>query len=55
MSEINAVGQRVVHGGEKYAESVIINDEAMSKLEECVKLAPLHNPANIIELMHVKI
>ena len=48
MSEINAVGHRVVHGGEKYAESVIINDEVMSKLEECVKLAPLHNPANII-------
>lgn len=48
MAEINAVGHRVVHGGEKYAESVLINDDVMKELEECVKLAPLHNPANII-------
>lgn len=48
MDEISAVGHRVVHGGEKYAESVLINDEVMASLEECVKLAPLHNPANII-------
>ncbi len=48
MDEISAVGHRVVHGGEKYAESVLINDEVMVSLEECVKLAPLHNPANII-------
>ncbi len=48
MDEISAVGHRVVHGGEKYAESVVINDEVMASLEECVKLAPLHNPANII-------
>ncbi|WP_040330701.1 acetate kinase [Clostridium ihumii] len=48
MSEINAVGHRVVHGGEKYASSVVITDDVMAKLEECIKLAPLHNPANII-------
>ena len=48
MDEISAVGHRVVHGGEKYSESVLVNDEVMKYLEECVKLAPLHNPANII-------
>ncbi|MEG0772280.1 acetate kinase [Clostridium sp.] len=48
MDEIAAVGHRVVHGGEKYAASVVINDDVMASLEECVKLAPLHNPANII-------
>lgn len=48
MDEISAVGHRVVHGGEKYAESVVIDEKVMESLEECVKLAPLHNPANII-------
>ncbi|MGH4138089.1 acetate/propionate family kinase [Clostridium sp.] len=48
LSEIGAVGHRIVHGGEKYASSVMINDEVMKNLEECAKLAPLHNPANII-------
>jgi acetate kinase len=48
MDEINAVGHRVVHGGEKYSESVLITDEVMVALEECSKLAPLHNPPNII-------
>ncbi|GAA0768854.1 acetate kinase [Clostridium subterminale] len=48
MDEISAVGHRVVHGGEKYSESVVIDDAVMASLEECVKLAPLHNPANII-------
>lgn len=48
MSEISSVGHRVVHGGEKYANSVLIDDEVMKYLEECVKLAPLHNPPNII-------
>ena len=47
MSEIGAVGHRVVHGGEKFAESVIINDEVMAGIVECNPLAPLHNPANI--------
>lgn len=48
MDEINAVGHRVVHGGEKYAQSALITDEVMKDLEDCAKLAPLHNPANII-------
>lgn len=48
MSEISAVGHRVVHGGEKYASSVLIDDEVMKSIEECCKLAPLHNPPNII-------
>lgn len=48
MDEISAVGHRVVHGGEKYNSSVLVNDEVMAYLEECVKLAPLHNPPNII-------
>jgi acetate kinase len=48
MKEIDAVGHRVVHGGEKFAKSVLINDEVMATIEECNPLAPLHNPANII-------
>ncbi|MCR1876119.1 acetate kinase [Paraclostridium bifermentans] len=48
ISEVEAVGHRVVHGGEKFASSVKINDEVMKALEECVELAPLHNPANIM-------
>ncbi|HSR04179.1 MAG TPA: acetate kinase [Proteiniclasticum sp.] len=48
MDEIGAVGHRVVHGGEKYSTSVIIDDEVMKDLEEFAVLAPLHNPPNII-------
>ena len=48
MKEIDAVGHRVVHGGEKFAQSVVITDEVMKAIEECNPLAPLHNPANII-------
>ena len=47
MSEIDAVGHRVVHGGEKFACPVLINDDVMKAIEECIPLAPLHNPANI--------
>ena len=47
MKEIDAVGHRVVHGGEKFAKSVVITDEVMQAIEECTPLAPLHNPANI--------
>ena len=47
MSEIDAVGHRVVHGGEAFASSVRINDDVMKALEDCIPLAPLHNPANI--------
>jgi len=45
--EIDAVGHRVVHGGEKFASSVKINDEVINKVIECSDLAPLHNPANL--------
>ena len=48
MSEISAVGHRVVHGGEKFASSVVITDEVIRTMEECSELAPLHNPANLI-------
>ena len=48
MKEIDAVGHRVVHGGEAFASSVLITDEVMKAIEECNPLAPLHNPANII-------
>ena len=47
MAEIDAVGHRVVHGGEAFAGSVRITDEVMKALEDCIPLAPLHNPANI--------
>jgi acetate kinase len=48
LAEINAVGHRVVHGGEKFADSVVINDDVIKAIEECNELAPLHNPANLI-------
>ena len=48
LSEIDAVGHRVVHGGEKFAQSVVLNEEVLAKVEECNDLAPLHNPANLI-------
>lgn len=48
ISEVEAVGHRVVHGGEEFAGSVKINDEVKNALQECVELAPLHNPANIM-------
>ena len=48
MEEIDAVGHRVVHGGEKFAKSVLLTDEVMAAIKECNPLAPLHNPANII-------
>lgn len=48
LSEIGAVGHRVVHGGEKFASSTILNEEVLGVIEECNDLAPLHNPANLI-------
>lgn len=48
LQEIEAVGHRVVHGGEQFAESVIITDEVIKAIESCNDLAPLHNPANLI-------
>ncbi len=48
LEDINAIGHRVVHGGEKFASSALINDEVLAAIEECNDLAPLHNPANLI-------
>ena len=48
LDEIDAVGHRIVHGGEKFNTSVVISDEVIKAIEECNDLAPLHNPANLI-------
>lgn len=48
LTEVGAVGHRVVHGGEKFASSALITDEMIAAVEECNDLAPLHNPANLI-------
>ena len=48
LDEVNAIGHRIVHGGEKFASSAIITDEMIKTVEECNDLAPLHNPANLI-------
>lgn len=48
LDEIGAVGHRIVHGGEKFANSVVIDDEVIKAVEECNDLAPLHNPASLI-------
>ena len=47
MAEIDAVGHRVVHGGEAFNQSVLITDEVLKAIEDCIPLAPLHNPANL--------
>ena len=47
LADVSAVGHRVVHGGERFTESAIISDEVLRVIEECIELAPLHNPANI--------
>lgn len=54
LDEIDAVGHRVVHGGEKFASSVVITDEIVGAIEECNDLAPLHNPANLIGINSCK-
>ncbi|MDR2043230.1 MAG: acetate kinase [Clostridium sp.] len=48
LDEIGAVGHRVVHGGEKFARSAVIGEEVLNAVEECGRLAPLHNPANLV-------
>ncbi|MGD9567440.1 MAG: acetate/propionate family kinase [Sedimentibacter sp.] len=48
LEEVDAVGHRVVHGGEKFADSVLIDDEVINAMKDCIELAPLHNPPNII-------
>jgi acetate kinase len=47
LADIHAVGNRVVHGGELFAKSILITDEVLKGIEECIDLAPLHNPNNI--------
>lgn len=47
LSDINAVGHRVVHGGERFSRSVLIDDDVLRSIEDCIELAPLHNPANV--------
>ena len=54
ISEIDAVGHRMVHGGEKFSKSVLLNDEVMETFIACTDLAPLHNPANIKGVNAVK-
>ena len=54
LEEINAVGHRIVHGGEKFSSSVIIDDEVIAAIEDCIPLAPLHNPAGIIGIKACK-
>ena len=51
LDEISAIGHRLVHGGEKINKSVIITDEVVEVLKECIDLAPLHNPAGIIGIV----
>ena len=48
MSEISAVGHRVVHAGEKFADSVVLNEDVMKALKDCIEIAPLHIPPNIM-------
>ncbi|MBQ7455717.1 MAG: acetate kinase, partial [Clostridia bacterium] len=48
MDEIGAVGHRVLHGGEKFTESVVINDTVLEAIKENIPLGPLHNPANLM-------
>src|SRR5919202_6311487 len=47
VADVHAVGHRVVHGGEQFTHSVLITDEVLRSIEDCIELAPLHNPANI--------
>ncbi|MHB9056725.1 MAG: acetate/propionate family kinase [Paludibacteraceae bacterium] len=54
LDEINAVGHRVVHGGEKFNSSVVINDAVIKQIEECIEIAPLHNPPNLAGIYAVQ-
>jgi len=54
LDEIDAVGHRVVHGGEKFNSSVLITDEVIQKITECIDLAPLHNPPNLKGILAIK-
>ena len=52
--DIHAVGHRVVHGGEKFQQSVFIDENVIEGIEECIDLAPLHNPANLNGILAIK-
>ena len=54
LDEIGAVGHRIVHGGEMFSESVVINDEVIREIEKCIDLAPLHNPAGVAGIRAAK-
>ncbi|MBS1792296.1 MAG: acetate kinase [Acidobacteria bacterium] len=54
LGDIDAVGHRVVHGGEYFAQSVLIDDDVLQTIEDCIELAPLHNPANIRGIQAVR-
>ncbi len=54
LDEIDGIGHRVVHGGEKFSDSVLINEEVLAGIEEVSELAPLHNPANIVGIRAFK-
>ena len=52
--EITGVGHRVVHGGETYGDSVVIDEEVMTRIQELAEFAPLHNPANLMGIKAFK-
>jgi acetate kinase len=54
LNEIDGIGHRVVHGGEKFSDSVLLTDEMIHEIEEISELAPLHNPANIVGIKAFK-
>lgn len=54
VSDIHAVGHRVVHGGEQFKQSVLISDEVLREIDDCIDLAPLHNPSNIKGILATK-
>ncbi len=54
LEEIKAIGHRIVHGGEKFSRSVLINEEVISEIESCIDLAPLHNPAGVAGIRAAK-
>ena len=54
LSEIGAVGHRIVHGGEKFSESVLIDENVIEEIEKCIDLAPLHNPAGVAGIRAAK-
>lgn len=54
ITDIQAVGHRVVHGGERFVSSVLINDQVLRSIEDCIDLAPLHNPSNIKGILAVR-